>query len=139
MPLRVLTICACLALLIVFPYPAYGQVRDTASLFGTITDAQGAVVPGARVAVSNQATGLSRTATSDATGGFVFPLLPVGSYTLTVEQPGFRKYERTNVLIQANENVQSDVALQVGNLQETVTVESQPTQVDTRSATLNHR
>src|SRR4030095_12219764 len=66
------------------------------------------------------------------------PLLPVGVYSLTVEQTGFRKYERPNIRLQANENVQADAAMQVGNVQETVTVEAQASQVDTRSATLNH-
>src|SRR4051812_19933615 len=102
----------------------FGQARDTASLFGTVTDAQGAVVPGARVTATNRATGLVRTVTSDAAGAFTLPLLPVGSYTLTVEQAGFRKYERPNVLLQANENVQADATMQVGNVQETVTVEA---------------
>src|SRR5215831_6882009 len=118
---------ACLLPLLVF-----GQARDTASLFGTLTDAQSALVPGARVTLTNTATGLSRTATTDSSGGFVFPLLPVGSYTLSVEQAGFRKYERRNILLQANENVRVDAALEVGNVQETVTVEASTTQVDTR-------
>jgi hypothetical protein len=64
-------------------------------------------------------------------------LLPVGSYTLTVEQPGFRKYERRGILLQANENIRVDASLEVGNVQETVTVEAQVATVDTRSATLN--
>jgi hypothetical protein len=127
-----------LTLLVTLPDSAFGQARDTASLFGTVTDAQGAVVPGARVTVTNPATGLARTAAADASGAFVFPLLPVGSYTLSVEQTGFRKYERPNILLQANENVQADASLQIGSLQETVTVDAQASQVDTRSATLNH-
>ena len=86
----------------------------------------------------NIATGSSRTAVADASGAFVFSLLPVGSYSLTVEQPGFRKYERRGIVLQANDNVQADAAMQVGNVQETVTVDAQASQVDTRSATLNH-
>ena len=60
------------------PVRVFGQARDTASLFGTVTDAQAAVVPGARVTVTNRATGLSRTVTTDAAGAFTLPLLPVG-------------------------------------------------------------
>src|SRR5713226_7781374 len=118
--------------------PSFGQARDTASLFGTITDAQGAVVPGARVTVTSTATGLSRNSKTDNNGGFVFPLLPVGSYNLSVEHPGFRKYERLNILLQANENVGVQVPLDIGNVQETVTVEASAAQVDTRSATLQN-
>ena len=120
------------------PAVVFGQVRDTASLFGTVTDAQAAVVPGASVTIVNTATGLTRTAIADTSGGYVFTLLPVGSYNLTVEQPGFRKYERPNILLQANENIRVDVKLDIGNVQETVTVEAGRSQVDTRSATLNH-
>src|SRR5262245_19803879 len=121
-------------LLICAPNVCFGQARDTASLFGTVTDAQAAVVPGAHVTVTNVATGLSRTAVSDPSGAFVFSLLPVGSYSLAVEQSGFRKYERRGIVLQANDNAQADVTMQVGNVQETVTVEAQASQVDTRSA-----
>src|SRR5205814_4923837 len=124
--------------LITWPDPAFAQARDTASLFGTVTDAQASVVPGARVTLTNIATGLSRNTVTDNSGGFVFPLLPVGSYNMSVEQTGFRKYERRNILLQANENVNVAAALEVGNVQETVTVEATAAQVDTRSATLQN-
>src|SRR5439155_18446495 len=109
---RKFVLFSCLiSFLIARPHAAFAQARDTASLFGTITDAQGAVVPGARVTVTNTAMGLSRSSRTDGSGGFVFPLLPVGTYSMTVEQPGFRKYERRNILIQANENVNVEAAL----------------------------
>ena len=117
--------------------PAAAQVRDTASLFGTVTDSQGAVVPGARITISSAATSVSRSVVTDNSGGYVFSLMPVGSYHLTIEQAGFRKYERRNILLQANENIRVDAALDIGNVQETVTVEAHAAQVDTRSATLN--
>jgi hypothetical protein len=126
------------ASLIFVPDRALGQARDTASLFGTVNDPQAAVVPGARVTVTNTATGLSRTTVTDTSGGFVFPLLPVGTYNLSVEQAGFRKYDRRGILLQANENVRVDAPLDVGNVQETVTVEALASTVDTRLATLNH-
>ncbi|MEJ7608046.1 MAG: carboxypeptidase-like regulatory domain-containing protein [Bryobacteraceae bacterium] len=127
-----------LTALFLAPTICLGQARDTASLFGTVSDAQAALVPGAQVAVTNTATGLSRTALTDSSGAFVFSLLPVGSYSLSVEQAGFRKYERRGIVLQANSNVQADVNMQLGNVQETVTVDAQASQVDTRSATLNH-
>lgn len=117
---------------------AYGQARDTASVYGSITDAQGAVVPAAPVTIVNSQTGLTRTAATDSSGGFVLTLLPVGTYNLTVEQPGFRKSEKRGIVLQANENIRVDVALQVGNVQETVSVEAAALQVDTRSATVSH-
>ncbi len=80
------------AILTIAADPIFGQARDTASLFGTVTDSQSAVVPGAKVTATNRATGSSRTVNTDASGAFNLPLLPVGTYSLTVEQPGFRKY-----------------------------------------------
>lgn len=115
----------------------FGQARDTASLSGTVTDAQAAVAPGAQVTITNVATGLVRSAAADDNGRFLFPLLPVGSYSLVVELPGFRKYERLGILLQANENIRVDPVLEVGNVQEKVTVEAMALAVDTRSATLN--
>jgi len=88
--------------------------------------------------ITNAATGLTRSATSEESGGFLFSLLPVGTYNLSVEREGFRRNEKQNIRLQANENVRVDSILDVGNVQETVTVEATATQVDTRSATLNH-
>lgn len=117
--------------------PLYGQARDTGSVYGSVTDAQGAVVPAAPVTIVNSQTGLTRTATTDSNGGFVVTLLPVGTYNLTVEQTGVRKSEKRGIVLQANENIRVDVALQVGNVQETVSVEAAALQVDTRSATVS--
>src|SRR6476659_7675020 len=78
----------------------YGQARDTGSVFGNITDAQAATVPGAVVKLTSIATVAVRQTSSDSNGGFVFTLLPVGSYNLSVEHPGFRKSERRGILVQ---------------------------------------
>src|SRR5262245_22834317 len=133
-----LFLCYSILVLTIQPDRAFSQARDTGSLFGAITDAQAARVPGAHVTITNPATGLSRTATTDASGGYVFTLLPVGNYSLAVEQSGFRKFERRGIVVQANENVRVDVGLEVGNVQETVTVEALASAVDTRAANLNH-
>ncbi len=116
----------------------FAQVRDTGSIFGSVSDPQSALMPGVKVTLTNAGTGSARTAATDANGGYLFPLLPVGSYNLEVEQAGFRKYERKGIVLQANENVRVDAALAVGNVQETVSVEASGATVDTRSATLNH-
>jgi hypothetical protein len=124
---------------VAIPAPqAWSQVRDTASLFGMVADAQSAVVPGAKITVTNAGTSQTRTAAADSAGGYLFSLLPVGTYSLTVEQAGFRKFERRGILLQTNENVRVDVKLEVGDVKETVTVEALAAAVDTRAATLNH-
>src|SRR5436309_9154470 len=102
---RKFVLFSCLiSFMIARPHAAFAQARDTASLFGAITDAQGAVVPGARVTITNTATGLSRNAATDGSGGFVFPLLPVGSFNLRVGDAGFRKEDGRERRVRANES-----------------------------------
>ncbi|MEK7404686.1 MAG: carboxypeptidase regulatory-like domain-containing protein, partial [Acidobacteriota bacterium] len=115
---------------------ACAQTRDTAAIFGTVTDAQGAAIPGAPVTVTNANTGQAQKVTTDESGGYVFNLLPVGSYTITVEQPAFRRYQRTGVLLQANENVKVDVTLELGDVKTTVSVDAAASQVEVRASTL---
>lgn len=115
----------------------FGQARDTASVVGTVTDSQGAAVSGAKVTITNPATGANRTSATDAGGGYVFSLLPIGVYSLTVEHTGFRKFQRNNIRLQTNENIQADATLDLGSVQETVTVDAGAAEVDTRAATLN--
>jgi Carboxypeptidase regulatory-like domain len=68
--------------------------RDLGTITGTITDPQGAGVPNARVVIIEDATGLSYTVQTTETGEFVRPLLKPGTYTVTVEAPGFKKAEQ---------------------------------------------
>ena len=122
--------------LLCLPQTAPGQARDTAGINGIIADPQGAVIPGATVTAVNTATSQSRTVESGGSGGYLFPLLPVGTYTVTVESEGFQRYEQIGVLLQAGDNVRLDVSLQVGDVQTTITVDAMATQVESRAATL---
>src|SRR5258708_16746491 len=126
-----------LATLIALPAFVFGQARDTASLSGIIVDAQGAAVPLAKVTITSVTTAAARSLVTDQSGNYLFSLLPVGVYTLTVELTGFRKYQRTNLLLQANENIHADVTMDVGNVSESVTVESNAAQVDTTYSNLD--
>ena len=118
------------------PQTAPGQARDTAGISGTVSDPQGAVIPDTTVTVTNVGTGQSREVQTDASGGFVFALLAVGTYTVRVESEGFQRYEQTGVLLQVGENVRVDVGLEVGDVLTTITVEAMGAQVESRSATL---
>src|SRR6185437_10233639 len=115
---------------------AWSQTRDTASLFGNVSDSQGAAIVTATVTLTSTATGQVRTVNTDASGRYKFNLLPVGSYQMAVEQASFRRYERTGILLQANENVKVDVTLEVGDVKSTVTVDAAASQVETEVATL---
>jgi hypothetical protein len=109
----------------------YGRIR------GTVTDPTGAVVPNAKVAVTNVGTGVSRTTTSSATGYYEVPqLLVPGTYKVTVEASGFKKYEAAGISLHVNEVYVVDVSLEVGQLTQTVTVEATPAQVEKTSMEL---
>ena len=114
----------------------YGQARDSASIFGTVEDSTGGVAPGVVVTLTNVDTGSERTAETGATGSYSFTSVPVGNYMLSAELAGFRRYERINITLQANENVKADVTLEVGQVTEVVTVSAGETYVETRSATV---
>ena len=114
----------------------FGQTRDTAAIFGGISDTQGAAIPGASVTLTSSGTGQVRKVLANESGQYLFSSLPIGAYALVVEQPAFKRYERTGILLQANENVKVDVALEVGDIKTTVSVDAAASQVEVRSSTI---
>jgi hypothetical protein len=120
-----------LAAMLLLPALCLAQaVKGT--LLGTVTDTTGAGVPGATVTVTEVQTGLSRSATTNASGNYVFSNLKDGVYRVEAEISGFRKTVHENVKVDVNTTVRVDLALQVGNLAEAVTVvqEAPPLQTD---------
>ena len=99
---------------------AWGQYN--ASIQGTVTDPSGAAVPNAKVTVTNQATGVSKQATTSSTGSYTVGQLPPGNYTVTVEASGFQKNETKDVVVLAEQIRGLDLTLQVGGANQTVTV-----------------
>jgi outer membrane receptor protein involved in Fe transport len=121
--------------LLIVPSAMFSQ-EITANLGGTIKDSTGAVVPGAKVTLTNTNTNVSRSITSASDGGYIFTLVPVGTYQLTVEKPGFSKYVQQGIILQINQNAKQDVALKIGGGQTTVEVHENVAQVDTVTAQL---
>jgi outer membrane receptor protein involved in Fe transport len=118
-----------------FYVSAFAQ-RTTGTLRGQILDPQGAVVPSAKVTVTNQATGVDTPIAASSSGVFDAPSLIPGKYTVTVEATGFKKYVRRDVNVSADQINQADVKLDVGAATETVEVTSGTAEVQTNSATL---
>jgi hypothetical protein len=108
----------------------------TGAVSGKVIDPSGSLIAGAKLAVTSQATGLRREATSGSDGGFLFPLLPPGTYNLTAEASGFRGYEQRGVIVPVNVTVNATITLQLGAVTESVQVEANAEQVETRSGTL---
>ena len=130
-----LSLVLVVSLLSLAPPAAGGQVT-TADLVGTIRDTSGAVVSGATVSLTNDATGVTRTATTGEGGTYIFTAVPPGVYKLTAELTGFRKVERTGVELQVNQRAQIDLALEVGLFAESVKIEGTPPLLETQSSVL---
>jgi hypothetical protein len=97
----------------------------TATIYGTVLDSSGAVVPQASVTVVNEGTGARSTATSGSQGEFTVTFLPVGRYTVSVEARGFKIHKQTGLDLNAGTRLQLEIKLDVGNLTETVSVTSE--------------
>jgi hypothetical protein len=123
-----------LSALLVYSIYAVAQ-ENTATITGQALDASGAAVPGVRVAARNLQTGIQRAALTAETGDFTIPLLPIGTYEITADKDGFKRYVRTGVLLEVDQHARVDVQLQVGAATESiqVTAEVALTQTDTSS------
>lgn len=105
------------------------------SIAGSVVDAQQAAVPAAAVTISERSKAISLVTKTDGEGRFVFPQLPPGKYDITVESPGFKKLERKDVELLANDKITIGViTLDVGTVSESVEVEAQAVQLNTASA-----
>jgi hypothetical protein len=108
--------------------------RISGDLTGTIFDATGAAVPGATVAVKNDATGVEATVKSGPTGDYRFANLAAGTYTLTVAASGFTKAEMKAVEVQLNKTITENVHLEVGQSTATVEVTAAAAVIDTTTS-----
>src|SRR5881628_2442463 len=116
----VLVVCVASASLVT-PAAVDAQVT-TATLVGQLRDSSGAVIPGATAVATHEGTGVSREAVTDANGEFVMSALPNGPYTIKIELSGFRTLENKGLQLGAGQTVRQAFTLQVGALEETVTV-----------------
>jgi hypothetical protein len=94
----------------------------TATIYGDVHDASGAVVPRASVTATNQGTGISRDTVTDERGEFALPALPTGEYTVTIEIAGFKKSINQGLELSAGQTVRKTFALEVGQLSDNITV-----------------
>ena len=87
----------------------------TGSIGGRVLDASGAAIVNVRIVATAIATGLKRETTTAIDGGYIFPLLPVGTYSLQVEASGFSRVEQQGIEVRANVNSTAPIVLQVGS------------------------
>ncbi len=117
------------------PHAAFAQV-DTGSIFGTIRDASGAIVPGARVTLTNEGTAQVLTTTSGASGEYTFSPVKIGRYAVSAEFKGFQRVEHTKVTVDVQQRVVVDFALPPGQMTETVMVTGEPPPLQTQDASV---
>ena len=105
----------------------------TGTISGIVTDPTGAVIPGATVAVTALSTNLRYTAVTDGAGFYSFPVLPVDHYTVTLAQPGYEDFVMSGVTINANSAIRVDIGLQIGAVQNSITVAANLLQIETQN------
>src|SRR5262245_26563444 len=111
---------------------AFGQ--GTGTIHGTVVDSSGAAVSGEQVTATLTGRGTTRSVVSGVQGAYATPLLPVDAHQLTVEAKGSKTFVQRGVELDSNENSRVDATLQVGSLNESVTVNAEAPLVDSRSS-----
>jgi hypothetical protein len=121
--------------LLIRPDRLLAQV-DRGSIVGLVTDPAGARVPGAEVTVTNLAANQSISLTTDEKGQYTADLLRIGTYSVTVEKPGFQKAIQPSVDVGVNQTARVDIALLVGSINESVQVTTAPPLLQTEASSL---
>ncbi|MBM3741082.1 MAG: hypothetical protein FJW39_35555, partial [Acidobacteria bacterium] len=120
--------------LLYFVLPAALFAQGTGTIHGNITDPAGAAVSGASVTAILDERGTRRTLSTQVSGDFVFPALPVGTYTILAEAQGFKALRRQGVTLTTEQNIRVDLRLELGSISESVSVTAEAPLVDSRSS-----
>ena len=121
-------------ILFVFTVAAFGQ--NTASIKGTVTDASGAAISGARITVKNADLGLVRTTQTNASGDYEVPALKPGRYNVDVQMQGFQAQQAKDVVLEVSKNTVQSFKLSVASTTETITVEATAPVIESTTMTV---
>src|SRR5262245_20049377 len=113
-------------------WASLAHAQAIGSIFGKVTDASGAVLPGVTVTVSGPALQQPLVAVTADSGAYQFPSVPIGTFTVSYELASFKKAVRSNVVIQTGFNAQLDQKLEIGQMTEELTVSGASPVVDTK-------
>ncbi len=108
----------------------------TGAFAGTITDPSGAALPGVTITITNPQTNFVRTTVTSASGNYDAPLLPPGRYNVSAELSGFRKIEKTGLVLQVNQSARIDFKLELSTVEESVQVTGLAPLVDTADSSM---
>ncbi|HEV8132047.1 MAG TPA: carboxypeptidase-like regulatory domain-containing protein, partial [Acidobacteriota bacterium] len=106
------------------------------TISGRVTDPTGSVIPGVEIRVTNRDTNVSATALSNDTGSFTVPFLLSGTYRVSAELPGLKKYVRDGIQVRVTETIELNIQMEVGEVTESVTVTMETPLLDTSGSSL---
>ena len=129
------TLVLCLVVVGTLPATARAQ-SSTATLSGTVVDGNAAALPGTSITAVNVETGQRREVISKSDGTFTIPLLQPGRYTVTALLQGFAPTEIRDIVLNVNDERTLQIQLRIGQIEETVVVRAEASQVDTKTGTL---
>ncbi|MBI3484641.1 MAG: carboxypeptidase regulatory-like domain-containing protein, partial [Acidobacteria bacterium] len=130
-------LCAGLVCLLVFSFAGMAQTVSQGSIEGTVLDQSGAAVPSASVTVTNKGTGVSFNTSSDDSGFFRFPVLPVGKYDLKAEKSGFAVINQTDIIVTVGSKISLSLKMPLAGQTATVTVTGETPLVETSRTSLS--
>jgi hypothetical protein len=136
--MRILRVSALLLLLLAMSPKLFAQSGATGTILGTVTDPSGAVVPNAKITVTNTATKVSFQTVTNSAGDFNAPALNPGTYTVSSEARGFQKAVISSFTLTVNQHARVDLTLKPGAVTETVTTTAQAVALDTDTAELSN-
>src|SRR5215831_5817663 len=109
----------------------------TSEIAGTVRDSTGGALPGVTITLTHQASGQTRQLTTDSNGNYVAPALPVGEYTVKAELPNFQSQLRQGTVLQVGRQARVDLTLEVGNINQEVTIDASAPVLQTANAELS--
>ena len=121
-------------LFLIVPANIYAQSTGSATLVGTITDSSGSLLPGAKLTVVNTGTSFLSESSTTTEGSYYIPNLIPGTYRLTIEAAGFKKYIREGITLRTNETPRIDVMMEIGTLSDTINVAASTPLLETETS-----
>jgi hypothetical protein len=120
---------------LLFATNGFSQLAGTGNIQGTVTDSTGAVIPNATVTLTDQATGVKRTAVSNSAGDYLFPGIPISTYNLQVAATGFKTYEQTGIVLEVGSNIAVNATMSIGAADVKVEVQAEGLALQTEDPT----
>ena len=125
----------CCAAVLLFVTKASPQIAGTGNIQGTVTDATGAVIVNANVTITSEATHVKQTTQTSQAGFYLFPGLPVGTYSLSATAPGFKTYVQSKIVLEVGSSIAINPSLTVGSADVKVEVEAEGLSLQTEDPT----